>query len=772
MTMTTPPSTPDADDWYAPHMDPVAAATGLARRHAAAGDERDAYNWWMIVAQRLEGAGDLAGAVAALEAAASHEQGEVAFGCMERRAHLMSYTDMQAASEAWSAIAQSRADAPADHADAQVCERLARAHYFAFWPGMIDEYRSHLDQAIRLEDQAPGWGARARALAATLDRVVDVALSADTQAIASARASRDVELEALALRSYGSNSFDEGDHEAIELIRHAGLVAESAGFHAWSVESRLTLTDALLTVGRHQDAIVESRALLGYTGRRSLMPWRHLVVAAHVDMLTIRGALTEAVGVLRQEMPDLEQVHNRVPDLGLLSFVQANLALLTGAPTEEVDRLLDAAVEQGADGYDLYSFRVALARMQLRARESGVQVVLADAAGLPAMESHNVAQLALWLARTGLFEQVPDAIALAVDMIDAVDVDDAVGEIAHTSLCCDEIRLIGQTLTDGAGSRTESVPQVHPEAFDVLARRWDRLGLDLDAARCRLGAVMSSSSGGEAQGDADTARRLVGLSDTFAQLGSTIEARFIASMASGQGERVQRLLNGLVSSSALLGDLDAPARRAFLAAGVLIDMPSGRMLFHRGDVPDAMYVIASGGARLATTDDAGRELTLDALGVGDVIGSTRGDDTPADTFAETTDASVLFTIPRSQLASLRARVPGLADQLARHDQSQRARVERLAVELAYASAQQRLARLIRSLDERFGHPTLKGERMINRRITQGELATMIGSSRKSVAVILGELRDLGVLDLDKKRIIIRDQTSLAAIASGEQHVQV
>ena len=64
-----------------------------------------------------------------------------------------------------------------------------------------------------------------------------------------------------------------------------------------------------------------------------------------------------------------------------------------------------------------------------------------------------------------------------------------------------------------------------------------------------------------------------------------------------------------------------------------------------------------------------------------------------------------------------------------------------------------------------GVKTVRGM-LIHARLTQQELAEMIGTTRETLAHTLGDFRRRGLLDATRQSVVVRDAERLAEIADG------
>ncbi len=81
------------------------------------------------------------------------------------------------------------------------------------------------------------------------------------------------------------------------------------------------------------------------------------------------------------------------------------------------------------------------------------------------------------------------------------------------------------------------------------------------------------------------------------------------------------------------------------------------------------------------------------------------------------------------------------------------------------------ARHPRSVSEKLGLLSeVKTERgtLIEARLTQQELAEMVGTTRETLAHTLGDLRRRGLVDAQRQRVLIRDAELLAGLAEGDE----
>ena len=213
---------------------------------------------------------------------------------------------------------------------------------------------------------------------------------------------------------------------------------------------------------------------------------------------------------------------------------------------------------------------------------------------------------------------------------------------------------------------------------------------------------------------------------------------------------------------ALFGKLPQADLDALLLHARVEHYPAGRVIFEKGSPGRSMMAILDGSVRISTPSPAGPDIVLTILSAGEVFGEIAlldGADRTADATA-ITDCDLLvldhrdfvpFLERRADLCLLLLRL--LCQRLRRTDQQvQEAMFGRLDERIAMA-----LVRLARSA------PTM-GAKSVALRITQQELAGMVGAARESVNKQLHVWQKEGVLRLGKRLIEIDDLDALEALS--------
>ena len=195
----------------------------------------------------------------------------------------------------------------------------------------------------------------------------------------------------------------------------------------------------------------------------------------------------------------------------------------------------------------------------------------------------------------------------------------------------------------------------------------------------------------------------------------------------------------------------------------------GQVILSPDDPPDRIHIIKKGRVRVYRVTPDGKQLTLDIYEKATILGDMRllGQDRVAEAYAETIDAAVICTITPDELRRLVERHPIIGVNIITFLSRRLQEAERELEAMAYQRVGQRLARKLLDLGQRFGVETVRGT-LIQARLTQQELAEMIGTTRETLAHTLSDFRRRDLLDTAHHQVVIRDAERLAEVAHDSE----
>lgn len=195
--------------------------------------------------------------------------------------------------------------------------------------------------------------------------------------------------------------------------------------------------------------------------------------------------------------------------------------------------------------------------------------------------------------------------------------------------------------------------------------------------------------------------------------------------------------------------LDAAQLAALSERAVTKSFPRLSVIVNEGDPTDAIYIILEGRVRIFLADDKGKEVTLNVQGPGEYFGELTLDGGPRSASVMTLEPSRFMIIPRESLESFFANYPDFAMHLV-HKLISRVRVltervKSLALQDVYGRLRGMLEELAVEQD---------GQKVVEGRMTQSDIAARIGASREMVSRILSDLKTGGYVTQGRHRIII------------------
>ncbi|HEX8861952.1 MAG TPA: Crp/Fnr family transcriptional regulator [Actinomycetes bacterium] len=216
----------------------------------------------------------------------------------------------------------------------------------------------------------------------------------------------------------------------------------------------------------------------------------------------------------------------------------------------------------------------------------------------------------------------------------------------------------------------------------------------------------------------------------------------------------------LLAETDLFGVLD-PATLEEVAARTLVRVvEKGQTIFVQDEPGDRMFVIAEGAVKLVVRSAQGEVVELvrhwRPATFGEVAlldGGTRS------ATAEAVERATLVVVTRDELIHLLRSDPQVVDRVLEALGGLIRRADQQATELVFLDLPGRLARRLLELAETPGDGP-KGPRPRTRRVTQTELANMVGGSRQSVNIALRSLERRGFIRLVGWSIELLDPAEL------------
>lgn len=213
-----------------------------------------------------------------------------------------------------------------------------------------------------------------------------------------------------------------------------------------------------------------------------------------------------------------------------------------------------------------------------------------------------------------------------------------------------------------------------------------------------------------------------------------------------------QLFSGLTESEmAFIGGRVVPRKYA-----------AGQIVFNEGDPCSGLYIVASGHIRVFKASANGREQVLNIDGPGSSVAELPvfdGGNYPASVAA--VDEAVLLFVSKEDFRDLCLAHPQVALKVLRIVGARLRRLVGIIEELSFTTVRHRLAALLVRLAHRDGEKTATGIAFTLPDNNQ-EIASQIGTVRELVSRNLSRLQSEGIIDIDDRKVTIRDLKRLEA----------
>lgn len=189
--------------------------------------------------------------------------------------------------------------------------------------------------------------------------------------------------------------------------------------------------------------------------------------------------------------------------------------------------------------------------------------------------------------------------------------------------------------------------------------------------------------------------------------------------------------------------------------------PRGNPIYLPSDGANSVLLLASGRAKICNLTPDGKQSILAFIEPGELFGELAlVDSGQREEYAEAVEKSTVVMIPAEVLQDLVQQHPQLSLGVTKIFGLRRKRIERRLKNLLFLSNRERLTHLLLELTEQYGVRSHDGIRL-RIQLSHQDLANVIGSTRETVTVVLGEMQAEGLLRVGRRRLVIIAPEKLA-----------
>lgn len=187
-------------------------------------------------------------------------------------------------------------------------------------------------------------------------------------------------------------------------------------------------------------------------------------------------------------------------------------------------------------------------------------------------------------------------------------------------------------------------------------------------------------------------------------------------------------------------------------------------IYFEEDSADKIYLINYGKVKIGYVTDDGDEVIMAILSKGEIFGEKAilGEE-KRNEFAQAIDTETsICPITTNVMIDLLRENKEFSLKIYKFIGFRFKKLERRLQLLLFKDTKTRLKEFIKELGEDFGYKNvITGETIIRQPYTQKELATLIGTSRPTLNILLNELKEEGYLDFDRKQITLSEVKAFA-----------
>lgn len=191
--------------------------------------------------------------------------------------------------------------------------------------------------------------------------------------------------------------------------------------------------------------------------------------------------------------------------------------------------------------------------------------------------------------------------------------------------------------------------------------------------------------------------------------------------------------------------------------------PANSILMTAEQRGEVVYFILSGTVKVHLEQEDGSDVIIAILGPGEIVGEMSAlGQTERSASVMTIESSVLSWIDRAGFKRCLLMMPALSYNLAGILATRLRHANAKIQTLATQSVEGRVARQLLSFAEQYGQILDNGDTLIRLRLTQSDIAALIGASREHINKVMVSYKERGYLSVDRNhRITIHDQKVLA-----------
>jgi CRP-like cAMP-binding protein len=184
-------------------------------------------------------------------------------------------------------------------------------------------------------------------------------------------------------------------------------------------------------------------------------------------------------------------------------------------------------------------------------------------------------------------------------------------------------------------------------------------------------------------------------------------------------------------------------------------MEKGKYIYFPEDPSNVVFLLKRGRVKIGTFSEDGKEIIKAILEPGEIFGelAITGQEKRSD-FAQALDADVrICAISKEEMISMLSQNPRLSFELTLHIGDRINKMERRFENLVFKDARQRIIDFVVDSARTKGMKIGYGYKL-KHELTHQDMANLTATSRQTVTITLNELKEKGLINFDRKSILI------------------
>jgi CRP/FNR family transcriptional regulator, cyclic AMP receptor protein len=189
-------------------------------------------------------------------------------------------------------------------------------------------------------------------------------------------------------------------------------------------------------------------------------------------------------------------------------------------------------------------------------------------------------------------------------------------------------------------------------------------------------------------------------------------------------------------------------------------LPKNSFIYLNDEPSANVYFLKEGRVKVASMADDGREIIKAILYPGEMFGelSLVGQGIHTD-FAVALDDVVICSVPATAVSNMMMMMPALGLAINASIGNKLLKLERRLESLVFKDVRTRIIEFLVTMAEEHGEEIPTGV-AVKHNLTHQDIANLTATSRQTVTTLLNELKEQGIIDMERKRILIKNLKAL------------